>query len=422
MSRTHGFEPHREVLDNGIVLLWHESRDAPAVSIRGSFTAGSAREAREQAGLAGFTARLLRRGTTTRSAQEISAAVEDLGASFSVWGGTEEAGFSAKCLSRDLGRVLDVLEDVLEHPAFDESEITKTRGEILTQLREQEDSTRARADRAMMEMLYPAGHPYSRASVGTRETVEALSREEIRAFHDAWYAAPGMIVTAAGALDPSELRARLERWFPGRAAPAPPTDWRVTASSEPKRSGIPLPHKSQVDIILAGPGVAREHPDFYALSMVSLILGGLGLMGRLGERVRDQQGMAYYVYCRSISRLWAGEWVANAGVAPQNVDRAIDSVLEQVKQIRDELVTETEFADAQDYLIGSVPLRMETNDGVAGYLLNSEYYRLGLDYLERYPGYIQGENRESLRQAARRHLDPSTFSIALAGPVAGNGF
>lgn len=409
-------EPRREVLNNGIVLLWNETHDTPSVAIRGSFPAGAARETPDKAGLAGITARLLRRGTRAHSAQEIAGVVEDIGASFMVWGGTEESGFSGKCLDRDLDTVLDVLQEVLEQPAFPEAEISKTRGEIIMQLREQEDSTRARADLAIHRMLYPEGHPYSRPSIGTRETIEGLTAEDMRAFHAAYYAPQTLTVSIAGAVDPDRVRRRLERWLPGRNG-TPQPDWHVTPASVAGRAQFSMPHKSQVDIILAGPGVPREHPDFFALSMVNLILGSLGLMGRLGERVRDQLGMAYYVYCRSLSRLWSGEWIANAGVGPQNVERAIEAILAEVARVREDLVTEEEFSDAQDNLIGSLPLRLETNDGIAAYLLNTEYYGLGLDYIHRYPGYIRAETRESLREAARRHMDPQGFSIAMAGPV-----
>jgi zinc protease len=410
-------EPRREVLENGIVLLRSENPDSPSVAIRGSFAAGSAREPAGKEGLAGFTARLLRRGTARRGAQEIAEAVESVGASFAVWGGTEEAGFSARCLGRDLPRVLEVLQEVLERPAFAESEIAKTRGEILTHLREQEDSTRVQAERAVMAALYPPGHPYSRFAVGTRESIQALGQDDFRDFHAALYAAPGMKVSIAGAYDADLVRSALERWFAGKAAPPPPRDWRVTPSGELSHARLPMPHKSQVDIIIGGPGIPRDHPDFFPLSMVNLILGSLGLMGRLGERVREQQGIAYYASCRAVSRLWAGEWLAAAGVAPQEVDRALAAILAEVERVRAEPVSDAELADAQDYLIGSLPLRMETNDGIAAYLLNSEYYSLGLDYIERYPGDVMAETPESLREAARRHMDPARFTVAMAGPL-----
>jgi zinc protease len=180
---------------------------------------------------------------------------------------------------------------------------------------------------------------------------------------------------------------------------------------------ISMPHKSQVDLALALPAVPRSHPDYYALNMSNLILGSLGLMGRLGERVRDQQGLAYYVYSRLSARLWAGDWIANAGVHPDHVDRAIESILTEVRRLREEPVSDAEFADAATNMVGSLPLRLETNDGKAGFLLNVEYYGLGLDYLERYPGIVQAMTQQDLLAAARRYLDPDHVAVVAAGPV-----
>lgn len=413
-------DPKREVLDNGVVLLSSESRETRTVALRGSMPAGSFREAPEQAGLASFAARLLRRGTRRHTAQQISARVEDLGASFAVWAGSEETGFSAKCLDRDLAAVLDVLREVLEDPEFAEDEITKVRGEIHTELEEIEDSPRALADRAISAMLYPPGHPYSRAPIGTRETVDGLRRADFQAFHQAHYGPRSLVLSVAGALDLETLRRSLSGWFPARAdipTPVDPRPFRVTPSAAAGLERISLPHKSQVAVILAGPGIPRDHPDYLPLAMVNMILGSLGLMGRLGERVRDQHGMAYSVSCRANSRLWSGEWVAGAGVSPGNEDRAVELILDEVRRIREELVTEEEHADVQANLIGSLPLRMETSDGVAGYLLSTEYYDLGLDYIERYPDLVRGVTREAMREAARLHMDPAGFSRVVAGPV-----
>ena len=409
--------PRREVLENGIVLLWNETHDSPSVAIRGSFPAGAAREPAERAGLAGFTARLLRRGTRRRSALEISEAVEALGASFSVWGGIEEAGFSAKCLARDAVPILEVLREVLEQPAFAPAEVEKVRSEILTQLREQEDSTRARTDLAILRLLYPDGHPYSRTALGARESIEAITPDDLRGFHSAWYSAAGMTVSVAGDVDPARIRRALEGWFPGQPAPPPQPEPPDALASGSTRVRIDMPHKSQVDIIIAGTGIPRRHPDFFPLSMATMILGSLGLMGRLGERVRDQQGLAYHVSARAVSRLWAGEWMAGAGVAPHNVERVIDAILEEVERVRSEPVADEELRDASDYLIGSLPLRLETNDGIAGYMLTCEYYDLGLDYAHRYPEYVRAQTPEALRDAARAHLDPAAASVAMAGPL-----
>ncbi|MBI3911024.1 MAG: insulinase family protein [Armatimonadetes bacterium] len=411
--------PCREVLDNGIILLWHESHESPSLALRASWPAGAAREAPAQAGLASFTARLLRRGTRRHTAAQISAAVEDLGASFSLWAGTEEAALSAKCLGRDARSVLDVLREVLEEPLFAPEQVEKMCGDTLTQLREQEDSTRYQAERTLMAALYTDAHPYGRPASGTPETVGSLTREEIVSFHERFYAPQGLIFAAAGDLDPDLLHRHLRGWLRGRPdshtrQPVPPTP----PAPAPGRRAIPMPHKSQVDLALGGRGIPRYHSDFYALIQANMILGTLGLMGRLGARVRDDLGLAYYVYSRAIARRWAGEWVASAGVHPDHVERAVDAILAEIRRLRDELVSEEEHADAQAHLIGSLPLRLETHDGMADYLLNLEYYGLGLDYLDNYPSLVRSVTREEIQDAVRRHLDPDRLLLALAGPVA----
>lgn len=410
------FSPRREVLENGIVLLLNESRDSPSVAVRASWRAGGAEEAPGHAGLASFTARMLRRGAAGRTAEEISEAVESVGASFSIWAGSEEAALSAKCLGGDLEGVLSLLQSCLEAPTFPQVEIHRMRGQVLTGIREMEDSTRAQADLRAHALLYPPEHPYSRPSVGTRESVEAIDREALVAFHEAQYHPAGMIVSLSGDFRTDAVRRQIEGWLRSRAGSRAP-EHPVTPRSVPTREQISMPHKSQADLALALPALPRSHPDYYALNVANLILGSLGLMGRLGERVRDEQGLAYYVYSRLSARLWAGDWIANAGVDPANIDRAVEGILAEVRRLREELVSDEEMADAVSNLIGSLPLRLETNDGMAGFLLNVEYYDLGLDYLDRYPGILRALTKEVLRAAARRYLDPDQVAVVIAGPA-----
>ncbi len=415
------FIPRRELLDNGVVLLVNENRDSPSVAVRASWRAGGTEENPGHAGLASFTARMLRRGAAhpqagTRPAEQISEAVESVGASFSFWAGSEEAALSAKCLGSDLELVLSLIQGCLEAPTFPQVEIHRMRGQVLTGIREMEDSTRAQADLRAHALLYPPEHPYSRPSVGTRESVEAIDRTALVAFHEAHYLPAGMLVSLSGDFQTDAVRRHVEGWLRGRAGARAP-DHPVTPRSASTRERISMPHKSQADLALALPALPRSHPDYYALNVANLILGSLGLMGRLGERVRDQQGLAYYVYSRLSARLWAGDWIANAGVDPENVDRAIEGILAEVRRLRDEPVSDQELEDAVANLIGSLPLRLETNDGIAGFLLNVEYYSLGLDYLERYPGILRSLTKDDLLAAARRYLDPDRVAVVVAGPA-----
>jgi zinc protease len=179
--------------------------------------------------------------------------------------------------------------------------------------------------------------------------------------------------------------------------------------------------KSQSNIVMALPTIPREHEDYYALNVANVILGQLGLMGRLGASVRDEQGLAYHVS----SSLSPGEasslWTARAGVDPANVDRTIEGILAEVRRLQEEPVTEEELADAKTYIVGSLPLSLESLGGVTNLLLSIERFGHGLDYLDRFPGYINALTVEDLQRAARLHLDPDRVVIGTAGPGAGEG-
>jgi zinc protease len=174
--------------------------------------------------------------------------------------------------------------------------------------------------------------------------------------------------------------------------------------------------KSQADLAIGALTVPRTSPDYYPLEMGNLILGRLGLMGRLGANVRDKQGLAYYAYSAIESGRQASLWAARAGVDPANIDRAHAGVIAELRRLREEPVTEDELADGKSYLTGSLPIALETNDGVAATLLAIEYYDLGLDYLDRYPDIINAITREEVLAATRNHLDPDRLAVGIALP------
>jgi zinc protease len=177
-----------------------------------------------------------------------------------------------------------------------------------------------------------------------------------------------------------------------------------------------IPGKSQADIAVGFPTLSRTDPDYYALEMANMILGRLGLMGRLGATVRDEQGLAYYVYSSIEPGKTGSIWISRAGVDPGNVAQALAGITSEVKRLRAEPVSTDELADAKSYMTGSLPLALELNSGVASLLLNIEYYALGLDYLDRYPAIINALTLEQVHKAAQAHLDEDRIAVGIAGP------
>jgi zinc protease len=408
----------RHVFSHGMVALVQRNSSTPSVSIRGELRIGAVRESSDKCGLATFTAASLIRGTHKRTFQHVVAEMEERGCNVSIGGGMHVTGFSAKALTEDLSLVLDILSDILIHPTFPEREIEKLRGMFLMGLRESEEETQTQVSRATRSLLYPSEHPYSRLSSGTVETVSSLSRDDMVAFHKLYHPSL-MTISVVGDVEPDAVIAALERvfgdWSPDMPPPEHPLPF-VPPITGIHRHDIPMEGKIQSDILWSVHGLKRSDSDFYAARVGNMILGRLGMGGRLGDNVRDNQGLAYHTFSAIQAGEYAGPWLAGAGVNPTNVERALESILQEICQFAQEGPTEQEMSDAQSYLTGSLVLGLETNDGVAGTLVDIEYYDLGLDYIDRYPDIINNIRREDVTAVAQKYLSTENYVVAVAGP------
>lgn len=410
----------RHVLPNGLVALIQRNASSPTVRVRGEVRVGAVHETAEKSGLASFTGAALIRGTQNRTFQQIVSETEERGCSVNAGGGLHSSGFSGKALAEDLPLVLEILADMVIHPTFPANEVEKLRGQFLMSLRESEQETRTQASRAARTLLYPPEHPYSRLSSGTIETVQGITRDDLVAFHRHYHPA-ATTVAVVGDVDPDTVIAELERFFGQWELPHPPpahTLPTVPAIQGVQRRDVSMAGKVQSDIVWSVHGLSRTDPDYYAAMIGNMILGRLGMGGRLSDNVRENQGMAYYVYSGLEADVGAGPWAAVAGVNPLNVERAIAAILHEIEQFKQEGPTELELSDARAYLTGSLVLGLETNDGIANTLLAIERYGLGLDYIERYPAIINGVSHDDIVAVARKYLSTENYVLAVAGPTA----
>ncbi len=410
----------RYELPNGMVALVQRNATAPTVSVYGEVRVGAANEPPEKNGLSAFTGAALIRGAGHRTFQEIVARTEAVGASVNAGGGMHSTGFAGRSLNEDVALILEILSDMVRAPMFPDEEIERLRGQFLMALREDEQDTSVRASRALRSIMFPPTHPYSRLSRGTIETISTLTREDLLQFHTLYHPA-ATTIAVVGDIDPAAVMALIERFFGDWQAPGAPP--RVTLPDplplpDQRRVHIALDGKSQTDVIWAVHGLDRRSPDYYAASVANMILGQLGIGGRLGERVREEQGLAYYCGSSLDADLGAGPWTAMAGVNPAHVERAIDAIVREIKQFAAEGPTEQELADARDFMTGRLAIGLETNDSIASTLLGIERYQLGLDYIERYPAIISSIDRDQVVEVARRYLATDDYAIVTAGPPA----
>ena len=414
----------RTTLPNGMTLLVRENWANPSVVVNGVLRGGSANETREQAGLAQFTAALLTRGTTSRSFEDIAETVESVGASIGVGSGVYLSTFGGKCLHEDLPTLLTLLGEVLQSPSFPSEQVERVRGQILNGIRQRETSTSAVARLAFWSTLYPPHHPFAWPLSGTHETIAALTRDDIARFYADYYTPQGSLLIVVGAVHTPDLvrlaESTLGAWQASPRFPPPPAPWEATDNlvtlGEVRRETRSLPGKTQSDLVLGLPGLSRRHPDYLALAMMNSVLGELGPGGRLGTRIRENEGLAYYARSSLDAGLSAGPWYAYAGVNPRHVERAVDLIVEEMRRVRETLIDERELADVKAYWVGSLPLDVETNEGVASELRNMELYNLGLDYLYRYPGLVNAISVENVQAVAQRWLTPDAYVLTVAGP------
>jgi zinc protease len=405
-------------LPNGIIVLARANFNSPSITISGYLRVGSLFEPDEKMGLADFTSSALMHGTQQRNFQQVYDTLESVGASLGIDGGTHTTSFGGKALAEDLGLLLGVLAEVLTQPVFPADQVERLRARLLTGLAIRAQDTADMASLTFDQVVY-ADHPYQRPEEGYPETVQAISRDDLVEFHRRFFGPQGMTIAVVGAVDPAQaveqVANTLGDWQNPGQKPVPvlppvrPLETVVTKK-------VTIVGKSQADVVLGSAGPERKSPDFLAASLGNNILGQFGMMGRIGDAVRERAGLAYYAHSSLSGGLGPGPWSISAGVDPLNLDRAIDLIRQEVARFVNEPVGSGELADSQANFVGRLPLSMESNSGVAGALLNLERYDLGLDYYRSYPDLVRAVSVEDVLETARRYLYPDRLGIAIAGP------
>jgi len=408
----------RTVLPNGIVILCRHNPASPSVVLSGYFQAGSLFEQEDKLGLANFTASALLRGTRKRDFQSIFNELESCGASLSFHAGVHTSGFGGRALAEDLPLLLDIMSDALRFPTFPPEYVEKLRAQLLTGLAIRAQDTADMACLTFDQILY-ADHPYRHPEGGWPETIQAIRRDDLAHFHQMNYGPRGLVLALVGAIE-ARKAAELVRQMLG--------DWQNPLQRElgdlpplkplkrTARRQIRISGKTQSDIVMGSTGPRRKDPDYYSASLANSILGEFGMMGRIGDSVREKEGLAYYAFSSLSAGVGPGSWTVHAGVNPANVEKAARLVKKEITRFVEEGVTQEELGDNQANYIGRMPLSLESNAGVANSLLNIERYDLGLDYLHRYPQLVGAVTTESIRQVAEKYLDVKRLAFAVAGP------
>ncbi|HEV7890404.1 MAG TPA: pitrilysin family protein [Pyrinomonadaceae bacterium] len=410
----------REELSSGAALLVLENHATPTVSVYGSLRAGSYFEPKDKPGLARIAAEMLKRGTHRHSKLELAGALERVGADVEFDADAFAVRIEARSLSQDFPALVSTLAEMLREPSFPEDELEKLKQQTVAAIREQQSDTRWRAYERLTQTLFEEENPfYTHAGERLVESIGSITTEDVRGFYEKFYGGRSLILSAAGGVRGREALGVMREAFEGFGGPEK-IDVEVR-DPEPgegsRREFVIVKDKANVDVMLGSAApLRRDASDYYAAVLANRALGESTLSSRLGLQVRDVEGLTYGIASRfRAPTLAAGPWYIAVSVNPSNVERAIDSALKVLREYVEHGIRPEELEDEKASAVGSFKVSLSTNAGLAAALWNAEFYRLGLDYIDRYPQLIRAVTAEEVNAAVRKYFRPDHLTVVIAG-------
>lgn len=403
---------------SGTKVFFVETHVLPIVDVQLDFAAGNAFDPAGKAGLATLTKGLLDAGAGDLDEERIAERVADSGAQFGGSVDADRAGVSLRTLSSPAERrkSVELLRLMLASPSFPQAVLEREKSRLIASIREADTHPDSIAARRFSAAVYP-GHPYGVQA--TAESVAAIGREDLQAFHRSHYGAKGATLSIVGDLSRAEAEAlatSLTDALPPAAADAPP---ELPEVKQPLARTERIPHPAAQSHVLVGlPGIRRGDPDYFPLLVGNYILGGGGFVSRLVKEVRDARGYAYSVYSYFLPLRGEGPFQIGLQTKRSQADAALGVARETLAQFLAKGPTEKELAAAKRNLKDGFALRLDSNRKILEYLAVIGFYGLPLDYLDTFQGKVERVTAAQIREAFARHVQPDHLVTVI---VAGDG-
>lgn len=405
----------QDVVTQGGYHAWLiENHAAPMISVEISFRAGAAFEPKDKEGVATFTASLLDEGAGPYAAKEYRDELEKIGARLSGSASSVDLDVNLMTLSEHKERAFELLGMAIRQPRFEDEAVARIRDALLAGIRRGDEEPSVVAWRKFRPLVY-GDHPYANSGEGTLKTVGALTAADAKAWHDTQLTKQNMVISVVGDIDAATLAGLLDKALAG----LPEGTLRNAVKDEPKPvKAVVQTAKMDVPqgtVLMGQLGLTREDPDYYPLLVMNEILGGGVLTSRLGLDVREVHGLVYDV--RSVNSPLPKGSMFYVSLASDNtkVEKALELVRKHLNGMREKEVTEEEFNDAKAYLIGSFPLRLDSNAKLLAMLTLMQSEGLGMDYMQEWPKRIAAVKREDTLRVAKRLLHPDKMVLVVVG-------
>jgi zinc protease len=401
-------------LANGLRVVVVENPRLPLVTYRLALRTGDAHDPPALPGLTDILTGMLNEGTQTRTSRRIAEDVARIGASVGAGASSDNTTVVATALSQFNDQILELMADITLHPSFPADELELTKQNALQNLIAQRGQPSFLANERLARVIY-GEHPYSVVSA-TPESIAAISRDDLVRFHRRRFIPNNAVLIVGGDIRRDDALRRIEEVF-GAWQPGEPEASKFP--SPPARHGRTLylvdrPGSAQSNIIIANPAITRTDPDYFPMLVMHTVLGA-NASSRIFMNLREDKGYTYGAYTSLDARRTAGSFRATAEVRTTVTGESLKEFFYELGRIREEPVTEKELLDAQNYLTGIFPIRLETLDGLVDQLIQIKMHDLPADYLQTYRERVSAVTREEVQRVARRYVTPDLAAVVVVG-------
>lgn len=404
-------------LSNGAELVISQKRDLPLVSVSINFLGGSSQfEDPQKLGVSSFAAAMLSEGTATRTGDQLADAQQLLGTRISAGVDDENGSIGFTALSDKLQPALELLADMMLNPAFPEDALERLRAQRLVSLTQAKDRPEAIAGNVFSKVVYGDVHPYGR--VITEETTKAITRDDVVAFHKAYFQPGRASITVVGDVEPAQVKAAFETAFASWPAGGDKPSFAYPPAPAQRTTTIYLvdkPKAAQSVISIGLPGPSRDTPDYYAISVMNQILGGL-FQSRLNHLIREVKGYSYGAGSGFSYGRGPGPFNAGAAVVSAKTDSALIDFMNELRGVQGEKpFTPDEIEQGKASLIQGLPQRFASVNGVNGAISGLYVNSLPDSYYQEYAANVQNVTAEDLVRVAKQYIGLANINIVVVG-------
>jgi predicted Zn-dependent peptidase len=402
----------REVLDTGLRLITESMPHVRSVSIGVWLMRGSRHETNEQGGIAHFVEHMLFKGTATRTAEDIAQAIDSIGGQLDAFTAKEYASYYIKVLDEHLPLAVDLLSDIVTNPRFSDDELEREKKVILEEIKMVEDTPDDLVHELFTQHFWE-GHPLGRPILGTKETVESFTPDVLRDYFGAAYAAPNLIVSAAGNIGHAQVRDLVNAAF--RNVPRSAPQYADAVPRVVPQVVVRSKELEQSHLCLGTGSYPQNHDDRYVSYIMNTVLGG-SMSSRLFQNVREKRGLAYAVFSGLSAYRDTGNLTIYAGCANEAVTEVVDLCVDELRTMKNTLVPDAELRRAKDHLKGSLMLSLENTASRMSHLARQEIYfdrHFGLD--ETLAG-VERVSSNDVQRVARDLFANGSLAATVLGP------